>query len=177
MTDNGLTPQALATACNCIAGDIDERRWQLARLAQKARDEGIEHYAEIMANVANVRRKPRTIKEWAHVADFADSLPRMFVLTFSHYGRAARYQDRLPMDTILEALDEAEAEGIDVDGLSVHLSSLCQELPDPFHMGDWLSAELERIRKAIAGAETDADIEALQRLEAAVDRERSRLIK
>lgn len=174
--DMSLTSTALAQACNAIAGDIDSRRWQLARLAQQARNEHLPAWAEIMAHTANVRRKPRTIREWAQTADFADACPKQYALTFSHYSRASRYMEVLPMDTIFEVLDEAEAECVDVDSMAAHLSSLAKKDPDPFHLGDWLSGELERARAALAEAVTDAEIEAVQRAVAFFDAELARVM-
>lgn len=108
-----------------LAGSIDANRWALAQLAAQARDAGVRDYAEVIGRHKKVARSPWTVRHWARVADFRNRLPKQeFDLPFSAYERCARFADKLPLETLHEALETAAAENVSVEELGKFLSEM-----------------------------------------------------
>ena len=171
-----LTPSAYAQAIDGIAGSLEEKRWQLAALAAKAKHEGLAGWAETMASNRHVRRQARTVREWAQGYELYEALPQRYDLPLTFYTRAARYLDKLSEEVIMQALQVAVDEPeITADGLSVYLSKEITPFSPPFSLADWLADEYLRAEAAIDAAQTDGDIEVLKRVSGMLDIERARL--
>ena len=171
-----LTPSAYAQAIDGIAGSLEEKRWQLADLAWRARMEGLPGWAEIMGSRPMVSRTRRTVEEWAHCADLRAQLSREYRLPFSAYAALARKVEVLGLEKAEEVLELAETEGMTVEALQIFVSELIKKTPPPFSLADWLADEYLRAEAAIDAAQTEGDIEALKRVASLLDAERSRLI-
>ena len=136
-----LTDRELVRLVDRLSGSIDENRWELARLAAEARDAGLQDYAEIIGRHPRVRRSPWTVRHWARVADFRKTVNVRIDLPFSCWETAARYEDRLPLEQIVDMLDTFSVEaGASVETLRGELNALC---------GDPEEAEWQTVFKRI----------------------------
>lgn len=133
--DGVMTPTELAEKAAAISGSIEERRWALAELAQSAR--AVPNYDAIIG--AKARRSPRTVREWALVAEFRRSLPRHYDVPFSFYAAVVRKADKLSADDIVNALETAEAGGDTLEAFRAMLTDATRE------DGDDVAAKLEGI--------------------------------
>lgn len=115
--------KALETA---VAG-IDDSRWAVAEVAADWKERGIRGWAEIIGQHPKVRRKVRTVRAWSETAQLRRSIDVTIDLPFSFFTRSLRFVGKLPIETIVETLQEFEAEvGADVDTFSVHLADLAK---------------------------------------------------
>jgi len=171
-----MNPQSYAAAIDGIAGSLEEKRWQLADLARAAREEGLKDWAELMAQRPLVSRAKRTVQEWARCADFRTGLSREYQLPFSIYAAVARKVEALGIEKAEEIMDLAQAEQMTVETVQAFVSTLVKPLPPPFSLADWLSDEYLRAEAAIDAAQSDGDIEVLQRVRDALGAEQSRLV-
>ena len=171
-----LSPFAYAAAIDRISGSLEEKRWQLAELALLAHKESLKDWAEIMGRRPLVGRAPRTIREWAETAEFRQNLFREYRLPFSAYSAVARKVEAIGLEKAEEVLLLAETEGMTVETIQAFVSTLVKPLPAPFSLADWLSDEYLRACDAIDAAQSEPDIEALQRVRDALENEQARLV-
>ena len=174
MTDR-LTPSAYAQAIDGISGSLDEKRWQLAELALRAKNEGLLNWDTIMGNCRAVRRNWRTVREWADTADFRNRLSRDYALPFSAFSAVARKVKELGTEKAEEVLELAITEGMTIEALQIFVGGLTKKSPPPFSLADWLSDEYLRAEAALDAAQTEGDIEVLKRVSGMLDIERARL--
>lgn len=114
-----------------FATSVDAGRWELAEIAAEMRDEKIDGWAEKLACLPNVRRAPRTVREWSQTADIRHSMRRDFKLPFSFFSVASRYADRIELTTLEDALEVAESEaGITHEAFSAQLRDMVGMTPD-----------------------------------------------
>lgn len=120
-----MNKEQLAEKAKQYAGSVDEARWQLAELASRAKSEGeVEEWAEVIGHV--VRRKPRTIYEWAQCADFRNALGVAISLPYSFYARAMRAVTKLKTEHLVELMDTAAVEAVTLEAFSALLDDLCK---------------------------------------------------
>lgn len=120
-----MNKEELAEKAKQYAGGVDDARWALAELALQAKSEGVvEEWAEVIGHV--VRRKPRTIYEWAQCADFRNALGVAIALPYSFYARAMRAVTKLKTEHLVELMDTAAVEGVTLEAFSALLDDLCK---------------------------------------------------
>jgi hypothetical protein len=89
-----------------LLSSLNRARWSLAYHALKGKQDKIESWAAILADLARVEE--RTVREWAQAAEFRDEVGRVFGgyidLPYSFYARASRKLDALKIETIIELM-------------------------------------------------------------------------
>lgn len=170
-----MTPLQLAKAAESIGGDIDQRRFALADLALEARRQKVENWAEVIAQCPSVRRKKRTVEEWAQAAEFRARLSKDYRLPFSFFVLMSRAYDLLPHEVIEDMMTEAESDNATLEQTRALLHDIIRP-PGVFSLADFLHVEYERVSKALTKADNGDDIDALRALAEAIDAQRARLI-
>lgn len=178
MTDK-LTAQQFNKQIDEIGLSLDEKRWRLARLAWQAKLESLDNWASVMATNRYVKRTERTVREWAQVAELADSLPRRYNVPFTFYTRSLRYLDRLPVEVIMDALEQSEQdETTTAESFSTFLRNKANPItPPPFNLSDWLSGQYELCTDTMGLTLDEGELDAIDAVRSAVDEQRAKLVK
>jgi hypothetical protein len=118
---------------NAAAGSIDASRWALAELALDAKQDEYKDWADRIAHHVKVRRKVRTVRDWALAADFRRSLAGARPdLVISFYLAALKFFDKVDGDAIIELMRTAEAEGVTLEDFTNELREMAGvPAPDP----------------------------------------------
>lgn len=176
MTDR-LTKRALARAGRGISIDIDEGLWKMAYLAARAKHDEVDAWAETLASLPRVRKAARTVREWAQTAEFRQAIPKRFRLPFSFYSRASRYLDRLDIEIILDAMQDAESNReINVDDFSDYLAGQTKRPEPKFCLADWLHETYAWTQTVRDRADADS-VASIDRILSVIDEERARLVE
>ena len=128
-----LTDRELIRRVDRLAGSVDEARWELAKLASEAREASIQGWAELIAAHPKVRRSPWTVRHWARVADFSKKVGREINLPFSSWEVAARYEDKVVFEDLVEMMESFAFEaGASAEMLRKELEALSgdPEIPE-----------------------------------------------
>lgn len=169
MNDAEFWPRLTAAAAS-----VDGSRWELAALAAECKRDKYPQWAEKIGQHPQVRRKGRTVYEWAQTAEFrsaiADCDDHVPNLPFSFYAAAVRRLDVVPFSTLVELLYTAQDAGTGLDEFRAELSTQAGKPSGPT-FADLRDGAVAAVRAAWVKADTDAERGDLR---AAVDKELGR---
>jgi len=117
-----------------LLSSLNRARWSLAYHALKGKQNKVESWAEILADLARIEE--RTAREWAQAAEFREEVRRVhgkyIDLSYSFYARASRKIDMIEFDTIIGLMVYFESNpDSKISTFDVKLSELAgPELPD-----------------------------------------------
>lgn len=117
------------------AQSFDGNRWELARIAAEMKAADISQWDLKLGSLAEIRRSPRTVREWAITYNFRISMQECSggipSLPFSFFARASRYVDVVPFTSITELMDSyATSPGAKFESFCAALAELTE--PDDY---------------------------------------------
>lgn len=135
MTTKRPTETDYLKQARAAAKSLDGNRWELACIAAEMKAAGISQWDVKLANLAEIRRSARTVREWATAYNFKVAVRECGgepLLPFSFFARASRYVDTVPFTSITELMDSyAAAPGANFESFCSALSELAE--PDGYH--------------------------------------------
>lgn len=143
-----LTRSQLSARAAKLADDIDEKRWEAARLAAdaKANARTIPDWAEILS--ATFRRAKSTIYGWVRIVEWMTDYHIPCLLPISFYDSAERYSDKVSDRDIRELLRTyAGTPGATVEDFRIELARLAAPDDSMVNHKVWLEKESAKLRR------------------------------
>lgn len=143
-----LTRSSLAARARALAGDIDEKRWEAARLAvdAKASARTIPDWVEILK--VEFRRAKSTIYGWVRIVEWMTDHHIPCLLSISFYDSAERHSDKVSDKDIRELLRTyAGTVGATVEDFRIEIARLAGPDESMENHNAWLSKESARLRR------------------------------
>jgi len=139
-----------------LLGNVNDSRWNLAYHAMRGKQNKIESWAAILADLARVEE--RTVREWAQAAEFREEIDRVhgkyIDLPYSFYARASHKVDAIDFEIIVGLMTHFESNpDAKISEFEKQLNALAgPELPDyggfppsGYPLADAIRDELSRL--------------------------------